>query len=92
MSVRWLVGRLHIHHNPLYPCHIAHEPQANHHISKSIVKLCVIKMFLLPYENVKSLNRFINWINKAEQHGLNSYDIKEDIFSEIKVEPYSKTI
>ena len=52
----------------------------------------MIKNVFTAYANVILLNRFINWINKVEQHGINSYDIKEDIFSEIKVEPYSKTI
>ena len=45
------------------------------------------KNVLLLYACVIILNRFINWINKAEQYGIKSYDIKEDILSEIKVEP-----
>ena len=44
------------------------------------------------HANVIVLHRFKNWINKAEQHGINPYDIKENIFNENKVEPYSKTI
>ena len=32
-SVGRSVGRLHIRHNPLYPCHITHESHAKHHIS-----------------------------------------------------------
>ena len=50
------------------------------------------KNIFTAHANVIVLNRFINWINKAEQHGINSYDIKEDIFNENKVKPYSKPI
>ena len=48
----------------------------------------MIKNIFTAHANVISLN----WINKAKQHGINSYDIKEDIFSENKVEPYNVII
>ena len=45
------------------------------------------KNIFTAHANVIVLNRFINWINKAEQHGIKSDYIKENIFNEIKVEP-----
>ena len=43
-------------------------------------------MFLLLFANVMISDRFINWINKAKQGGIKSDYVKEDLFSEIKVE------